>query len=427
MSAFRAAARASALVLWTGLLAAALACSAAAALVSKAAAARLGVAAFRLWARGAARVIGLRIERSGVPPRPPFFLVANHLTYLDVVVLASTLEATFVAKADVARWPGVGRLCRALGTVFVDRTRKRDLLRVLPQLEALLGRGTGVVVFPEGTTTAGDRVLDFRSSLFAAAERTGAPVRVAALTYATPGGSPSAARAVCWWGDMTFVPHLLALLRLPSCTARVEFAAAPVAGSRRKDLARAAHAAVVRRFVPIAEGETGPMPFDALPASANIRVLRDGAELLRRIDDGVFRSSVGPQLRHCLDFYGAFLRGLAVRRVDYDTRERDPLVESSRRIAGQRYDEVIAALARITPAESAARIDVRSEGDTLPPGAPEWCASSVRRELQFLLSHTVHHHALVKEMLRARGRTLGAEFGVAPSTLAHRGRFACAR
>ena len=88
---------------------------------------------------------------------------------------------------------------------------------------------------------------------------------------------------------------------------------------------------------------------------------------------------------------------------------------------------MIAALAAIGPERTGAIVEVRSEADTLPPGEPEWCPSSVRRELQFLLSHTVHHHALVKELLRARGRAIGADFGVAPSTLEHRGRLACAR
>jgi hypothetical protein len=164
-----------------------------------------------------------------------------------------------------------------------------------------------------------------------------------------------------------------------------------------------------------------------LPAEANIGVLRQGAELLSRVDDATFRSSIGPQLRHCLDFYGSFLRGVGARRVDYDTRERDPLVESSRRIARQRYGQMIAALAEITPELCSAPLLVRSEADTMPPGEHEWVASSVRRELQFLLSHTVHHHALVKELLRGRGRPVDHDFGVAPSTLEHRGRLACAR
>ena len=70
---------------------------------------------------------------------------------------------------------------------------------------------------------------------------------------------------------------------------------------------------------------------------------------------------------------------------------------------------------------------MRTEADTLAPGEPEWSTSSVRRELLFLLSHTVHHNALVKELLRARGHALADDFGVAPSTLEHRARLACAR
>lgn len=163
------------------------------------------------------------------------------------------------------------------------------------------------------------------------------------------------------------------------------------------------------------------------PADANVTVLRQGVELLGHLDDALFRASIGPQLRHCLDFYGSFLRGLAARRIDYDTRERDPLVESSRRIARERYEQVIAALQEIGPDQSAAALQVRSEADTLPPGEPAWSPSSVRRELQFLLSHTVHHHALLKELLRARGRRVAGDFGIAPSTLEHRGRLACAR
>ena len=86
---------------------------------------RLRAAAFRRWCRGAARIVGLRIDVAGVPPLGPFFLVANHLSYLDVIVLGATVRATFVAKADVAAWPLIGWLGRAVDTTFIDRTRKR--------------------------------------------------------------------------------------------------------------------------------------------------------------------------------------------------------------------------------------------------------------------------------------------------------------
>lgn len=169
------------------------------------------------------------------------------------------------------------------------------------------------------------------------------------------------------------------------------------------------------------------MPARALPAAANVRVLRQGIDLLTRLDDTTFRRAIGPQLRHTLDFYASFLRGLPDGRIDYDTRARDPLVESSRRIARERFAEVIAALEQIGPERTTQLVEVRTEADTLAPGEPEWCPSSVRRELQFLLSHTVHHDALVKELLRARGHAVGDDFGVAPSTLEHRARLACAR
>jgi 1-acyl-sn-glycerol-3-phosphate acyltransferase len=271
MSTVRSTVRGVALALWTALTGLALLLATLLGRLSRPAGARLAAGAFRTWARGTARIVGLKIVRSGTPPRPPFFLVANHLGYLDVVVLAATLDATFVAKSDVAAWPLVGRLCAAVGTVFVDRSRKRDLLRVLPLLDARLCAGDGVVVFPEGTTGDGSAVLPFRSPLFAAAARRGLPVHLATLGYATPAGAPHPARAVCWWGDMEFVPHLRALLALPSCTARVHFAAAAVPAGARKPVARAAQRAIARRFVPVHQGESpcNPVPVPPMPTSAS--------------------------------------------------------------------------------------------------------------------------------------------------------------
>lgn len=217
--------------------------------------ATLRLALFHHWSRGAARIVGLRITRSGEPPRGPFLLVANHLSYLDVIVLGASLRATFVAKADVARWPLLGWLCGAVGTVFIDRTRKRDLLRVLPILERRLGAGGGVVVFPEGTTSDGSGVLPFRSPLFAAAVRSGAPAYAATLTYETPHDAPHPSDAVCWWGDAEFLPHLLGLLRLEESTARVTFGRHPIADTERKRLARTTRSEIAGRFVPVRRGE----------------------------------------------------------------------------------------------------------------------------------------------------------------------------
>lgn len=276
MSVVRGSVRAVVLAAWVLVVGAALAAGALIGVVaSRARGVRLQAKIFRLWARGTARIAGLQIEVDGAPPAGPFFLVANHLSYLDVVVLAAHVDATFVAKADVAGWPLVGRLCRAVGTVFLDRTRKRDLLRVLPIVERRLAAGSGVVVFAEGTTSDGSGVLEFRSSLFAAAVRSGLPVHVATLTYATPPAAPHPARAVCWWGDMDFVPHLLALLRLPGCAARLGFARHPIADTDRKRLARRAQAEVARRFVPVRRGEIACQPAPCPPTPTSTRFARE--------------------------------------------------------------------------------------------------------------------------------------------------------
>jgi hypothetical protein len=169
------------------------------------------------------------------------------------------------------------------------------------------------------------------------------------------------------------------------------------------------------------------MPSRPALAAANIELLHQGTALLRRLDDRDFRVGIGPQIRHCLDFYRCFLRDLPSARIDYDMRERDPLVESSRRIAIERTDAVVDRLAAVDVALVAAPLLVRAEAGAQPADVPEWTPSSVGRELQFLLSHTVHHQALIAEILRARGRAIGPEFGVSPSTLQHRSAIARAQ
>lgn len=210
---------------------------------------------FRLWSRAVLRVLGVKVRVIGSPPRASAAIVANHLSYLDVPLLGSLVDATFVAKADVSGWPALGRLARALGTVFIDRTRKRDLLRVLPRLRSLLAVGGSVVFFPEATSSPGREVLRFRSPLFDAPVRAGRPVVVATLHYETGAGDPPASTAVCWWGDMEFAPHLLALMRLRGITATVELSPETLWDDDRKRLAQRAYDATCKRFRAVDQGE----------------------------------------------------------------------------------------------------------------------------------------------------------------------------
>jgi len=218
-------------------------------------------AVLQTWARAVLRLLGIRVRVQGTRPRPPFFLVANHLSYLDMLVLAAQGECVFIAKREIAAWPAIGWLSRQMGTLFIDRTRKRDLLRVNAQLAELLAAGQNVVLFPEGTTTPGETVLPFKSGLLDPVVRAGRSVTAAGLHYHTGDAARPAATALCWWGEMEFVPHFLAVLRLAGGTAALVYHQTPLAADDRKTLARALHAAVARALLQaqaLATGATSP-------------------------------------------------------------------------------------------------------------------------------------------------------------------------
>lgn len=213
--------------------------------------ARFTAGYFRGWARLLLGLLRVRVETAGLPPRSPFLLVANHLSYLDVLVLASRLPAVFVSKAEVRGWPLLGPICTALGTIYIDRGQRREIPRVMAEIEAALGRGLGVIFFPEGTSSRGDTVAPFKPSLLELPARLGRPVHPATLGYRTPPGEPPAHEAVCFWGNVPFARHALGLLGLRSVLASVHFAPEPIRDDDRKRLARRLRAAVLARFEPI--------------------------------------------------------------------------------------------------------------------------------------------------------------------------------
>jgi 1-acyl-sn-glycerol-3-phosphate acyltransferase len=164
--------------------------------------------------------------------------VGNHLGYLDVVALSASCPAIFVSKDDLAGWPVMGYLGKSVGTLFLDRARTRAVAEVGEAMRAAFAAGVSVIVFPEGTTTTGDRVGDFHSSLFEPALRADVPVRPVALSYATAG-------LAAWVGDASFVPHFWRLLRARGLTARLVFGTARTGHSDRRAAARAAREWIV--------------------------------------------------------------------------------------------------------------------------------------------------------------------------------------
>ena len=203
------------------------------------------------WGRLGLAVLGVRLHVTGAPPPRGSLLVSNHLSYLDILVLASQVRGTFLSKAEVGDWPVLGRMARWVGILFVKREDRRSLPEVARRLSAELEAGHTVVLFPEGTSSRGAEVLPFRASLLAPAADGPTPVAHATLGYRIPRDSGAASDLVCWWGDMTFVDHLLGLLELPYIDADLRFGADRVQDRDRKALARRLWEAVQAQFEPV--------------------------------------------------------------------------------------------------------------------------------------------------------------------------------
>jgi len=208
------------------------------------------------WGTCCARLTGMKFSSEGTPPKPPFFLVSNHLSYVDIFLLYCYLKCTFVAKKEVRHWPVIGYMMESMGIIFVDRTRRTDVKRVNENIERNLNKHQGIVLFPEGTTSDGTDVLPFKASLLALPAEKQIPVSYATISYKTPEGEKHASRSVCWWGDMTFFKHLLQLLRMKKYYAHVRFADQTVIDSNRKRIAVKLHQNVKTQYLSEIEEQT---------------------------------------------------------------------------------------------------------------------------------------------------------------------------
>jgi 1-acyl-sn-glycerol-3-phosphate acyltransferase len=209
---------------------------------------------FKFWGRVAWRIIGMRVEVHGTPPKPPYFQVTNHVSYLDTMLMAGVLGCVFVAKAEMEHWPVFGLIARGMGTIFIKRERLRDTVRVNNLITRVIDADEGLQVFAESTTSQGIEVRPFKTALLEPAADRCFPVHYAAITYRTPEGCPPASDVVCWWTMVAFLSHALNLFRLPYFYASVTFGDAPIVADDRKVLAQKLHDAVQAIFVPVLQG-----------------------------------------------------------------------------------------------------------------------------------------------------------------------------
>jgi 1-acyl-sn-glycerol-3-phosphate acyltransferase len=189
------------------------------------------------------RVFQLETKITGDIPSSGL-LVCNHLSYLDILVLAALAPCVFVAKREVNHWPVFGWFARQAGTVFVHRERRPQTRQSVEQIEAALQTGALVVLFPEGTSSGGETVLPFKSALLEPAARQPHSLTAGLLHYELADGDAS--EEVCYWKDMTLVPHLVNLCSKRSIHASVHFNLLRKGSTDRKQLARELRAEVQR-------------------------------------------------------------------------------------------------------------------------------------------------------------------------------------
>ncbi len=179
-------------------------------------------AVIKRWSVQVLHTMGVEVRTSGTAHVGAVLMVANHVSWLDIPALhASAPQARFVSKSAIAHWPLLGRLARAGGTLFIERERKRDALRVVHEVAGALNAADTVVVFPEGTTGAGHAVLPFHANLLQAAITTGTPVQPVVLRYSEPGHAVSLAAQ--YIGDTTLVDSILKVCRARGLVVDVRF------------------------------------------------------------------------------------------------------------------------------------------------------------------------------------------------------------
>jgi 1-acyl-sn-glycerol-3-phosphate acyltransferase len=198
------------------------------------------------WSQKLVRIVGVEMHVEGPPPGPGAMVAANHVSWIDVFCVSSVRSTRFIAKSEVRDWPVAGWIAERAGTLFVRRARRHDTARINDMVHAALAQGDCVGLFPEGTTTMGDRLLKFHSSLFEPAVANRAVVHPIAIRYEHADGSLSRAMA---YDDLSFMQSLSLIVRQRHVVARITFLdVVEVEGLTRRDVAAVAQERIASRL-----------------------------------------------------------------------------------------------------------------------------------------------------------------------------------
>ena len=202
-------------------------------------------ATVQAWSRDMLRILGIALRVEGrAPLHGPLLLVANHLSWLDILVMHAARHCRFVSKSDVKHWPLVGTLATGGGTLYIEREKRRDAMRVVHHMAESLQAGEIVAVFPEGTTGDGKVLLPFHANLIQAAISAHAPVQPVALRFVDLRTGEDSAGPL-YLGDDTLASSLWRTLAGPPFVAQLRFGEPQgAAGRDRRQWANDLHAAV---------------------------------------------------------------------------------------------------------------------------------------------------------------------------------------
>ena len=201
--------------------------------------------AVQIWSLVLLKHMGIALRVHGeVPKTGPVLLAANHISWLDIIVMHAARHCRFISKDDIANWPVVGTLATAAGTLYIQRESRRDALRVVHQMAACLQNNEVLAVFPEGTTGDGTTVLPFHANLLQAAISANAPVQPVGLKFVDV-ASTETSLAPCYVGDDTLVGSVWRTLCADPIEALVHFG--PLQSAQGRD--RRTWAADVRKAV----------------------------------------------------------------------------------------------------------------------------------------------------------------------------------
>ena len=189
-------------------------------------------AQIKAWSQALLRKFAIQLIVNGKPPsQGPMLLAANHISWLDIVVMLAARPCRFVSKADIKHWPLIGAMASAGGTLFIERESRRDAMRVVHHMAEQLTAGDVLAVFPEGTTSDGVSLLPFHANLFQAAIAVNAPVMPVAISFRDQAsGTPSL--APCYIGDDTLMQSLWRTLKAPPLCVVLTFGEAQLANGR---------------------------------------------------------------------------------------------------------------------------------------------------------------------------------------------------